>query len=123
LNGQEKRKYKRYENLPIDPPVKARFQVRSDVQEMGPDDWNSVILMNLSAGGAFFYSKKDLGIGTLLDFKIDMPKPAPTINCTGKIIRSDELQSTSVFCIAIKFVDIGEQEKKLINKMAGGILE
>ena len=56
-----KRKYKR-----IEKPYRARFKIRS----AGSDDWDSVILKNLSAGGTYFIYKKDLGIGTLLDFKI-----------------------------------------------------
>ncbi len=47
----------------------------------------------------------------------------PTINCIGKIIRIDNLQDISVSCIAIKFIDIGEQEKETINKVAEGISE
>ena len=78
---------------------------------------------NISAGGTFFRYKEDLGIGTLLDLKIDVSKSMPTINCVGEIIRSDKLQHISVFCIAIKFIDIGEQDKELINKAIEEILE
>ncbi len=122
--GQERRKYKRYENLPTEDPIMAGFQIRSDeAQEIESDDWYIVTLMNISAGGTFFYTKKDLGIGTPLGLKIDMPKFTPTINCVGKIIRSDELQPTSVFCIAIKFIDIGEKEKEMINTTIEELLE
>ncbi len=70
--GQERRKYKR-----IEKPYMARFQIRSDeAQEMESDDWDSVTLRNLSAGGTYFFHKKDLGIGTLLDLKIDVSKYA-----------------------------------------------
>ncbi len=113
-NGHEKRKLKRYENLPVEEPIMARFQIRSDAQETGSDDWDSANLLNISAGGTFFYYKKDLGIGTILDLKIDVSKSTPTINCVGKVIRSDKLRPACV-CIAIKFIDIGEQEKEMIN--------
>ncbi len=52
-----------------------------------------------------------------------MPKSTPTINCAGEIIRCVELQPTSVFCIAIKFIDIGEQEKEMINTTIEELLE
>ncbi len=71
---------------------------------------------NLSTGSAAFFYNKNLGIGTLLDLKIDVPKSTPTINCVGKIIRIDKPQTTSMFCIAIRFTDIGEQEKEMISK-------
>ncbi len=95
----------------------ARFKIRSDeAQEMESDGWDSVTLHNLSAGSAAFFYNKDLGIGTLLDLKIDVSKSTPTINCVGKIIRIDKTRHTSMFCIAVFFIDIGKQEKKLINK-------
>ncbi len=114
-NGPEKRQYKR-----IEKPFMARFRIRSD-KEMESDDWDSVTLMNLSVGGTFFYYKKDLGISTLLDLEIDVSKSTPPINCIGKTLSSDRLQPASSFCITISFIDIGEQEKELINKMAEGM--
>ncbi len=114
VNGKEKREHKR-----IEKQYTARLKIRSDeAQEMESDDWGSVTLMNLSAGGTFFFYEKDLRIGTLLDLKIEVPKSMLNINCVGKIIRSDKPKPTSMFCFAIKFIDIEEQEKELINKLA-----
>ncbi len=94
----------------------AKFQVRSDeAQEMESDDWDLVTLHNLSAGGALFFYKKDLGIGTLLNLKINVPKSSLIIKCVGKVIRIDKPRFTSMICIAIKFIDVGEQEKEMIN--------
>ncbi len=102
----------------------ARFKIRSDeAQEMESDVWDSVALHNLSAGGTFFIYKKDLGIGTLLDLKIDVPESMLTINCFGEVIRIEQFQSTSMFCTAIKFIDIGEQEKEVINTAVEKALE
>ncbi len=115
----ERKKYKR-----IEKPYRARFKTRSDeAQEMESDVWDSVILRNLSVGGTLFIYKKDLGIGTLLDLKIDVSKSKPTINCVGKIIRINKTQHTSMFYITVFFIDIGKQEKKLINKAIEEILE
>ena len=116
-NDQEKRGFKRHENLPIEEPTKARFQIRSNTQGTGSDDWDSVNLLNISAGGIFFYSKKDLGIGTLLNLKIDLPKSTSTINCVGKVIQIEQFMTISVFTHAIEFIDIGEQEKEMINTL------
>ncbi len=110
-NGQEIRKYKRTWKQYM-----ARLKIRSDeAQEMESYDWDSVILRNLSAGGTYFFHQKDLGIGTLVDLKIEVPKAIFIINCVGEIVRSDKPHSTSMFCFAIKFVNIGEQEKEAIN--------
>ncbi len=124
-NGQKRRENERYENLPIKEPIfMARFKIRSDeAQEMWSDDWDSVFLMSISAGGTFFSYKKDLGIGTLLDLKIEVPGSILIINCVGKVIRIDKPKSTSMFGIAIKFIDIEEQEKEMINTTVEKALE
>ncbi len=62
-NGQERRKYKRKEELYM-AGVRVKQQ---EGHETGSTGWDSVILKDLSAGGTFFTYKKDLGIGALLD--------------------------------------------------------
>ncbi len=79
--------------------------------------------MNISTGGTFFCSKKDLGIGTLVDLKIDLPKSTSTINCVGKVTRIEQFEPTSVFTNAIKFIDIEELEKAMINTSVAEDLE
>jgi hypothetical protein len=79
--------------------------------------------MNISAGGIFFYYMKELEIGTLLDLKIYVPNSILIINCVGEVIRIDKSQHTSMFGIAIKFTEIGEQEKEIINTTVQEFLE
>ncbi len=118
-NGQERRKYKRREKLYM-----AGVRVKQhEGHETGSTGWDSVTLHNLSAGGTFFIYKKDLGIGTLLDLKIDVPRSMLTINCFGEVIRIEQFQSTSMFRTAIKFIDIGEQEKEMINTTVEEVLK
>ncbi len=82
-----------------------------------------VTLHNLSEGGTIFLYKKDLGIGTLLDLKTEAPKAMLSINCVGKVIRIKQFLPTSMFCTAIKFTEIGEQEKEAINTAVEKALE
>jgi hypothetical protein len=104
--GQERREYKRIEKL-----FMAGVRVKQhEGHEKGSTGWDSVTLHNLSVGGTFFTYKKDLGIGTLLDLKIDVPESMLTINCVGKVIRINKPKSTSMYSIAIKLIDIGEKE-------------
>jgi hypothetical protein len=79
--------------------------------------------MNINAGGAFFYYTKDLGIGTLLDLKIYVPNSVLILNCVGKVIRIDKPRHTSMFGITIKFTEIGEKEKEIINTTVEEFLE
>ncbi len=118
-NGQERRKYKRRGEL-----YTAGVRVKQhEGHEAGSTGWDSVIFKELSAGGTFFSYKKDLGIGTLLDLKIEVPGSILIINCVGKVIRIDKPKSTSMYGIAIKFIDIAEQEKEMINTTVEKALE
>ncbi len=111
FSNQERRGNKR-----IAKPITASFRIRSDeAQETESNDWVSVNLINLSTGGAFLIYKKDLGIGTILDLKIDVPESILIINCVGKVTRIEQYQSTSMFCTAIRFIDIGEQEEEMLK--------
>ncbi len=122
-NDQEEREYERKYKR-IWKQYMARFKIRSDeAQEMESNDWDSITLRNLSAGGTYFNYKKDLGIGSLLDLKIDVPRSMLTINCVGKVIRIDKTKSTSMYSTAIKLIDIGEQEKEMINSTVEKVLE
>ena len=115
----ERRKYKRREKLYM-----AGVQGKQhEGRKRGSTGWDSVTLHNLSTGGTFFIYKKDLGIGTILDLKIDVPESILTINCVGKVTRIEQFKSTSMFCTAIKFIDIGEQEKEIINTTVENALE
>ncbi len=54
-NNQKRRKYKR-----IEKQYMARFQIRPDkTKGIGFYDWNSFILKNVSAEGAFFFTIKN----------------------------------------------------------------
>ena len=85
--------------------------------------WDSVTLHNLSAGGTFFLHRKDLGIDTLLDLRIDDTESMLTINCVGKVTRIEQFKSTSMFSTTINFIDIGEQEKEMIDTTIEELLE
>jgi hypothetical protein len=110
--GQERRKYKRKEK-----PFMVRFRTIPLVaKETVPTDWDVVAVKNLGVGGMLFDYNKNLELGSLLDFKIDISKSIPIINCVGKIICIKDLKPASMFRIEIEFIDIGESEKELINK-------
>ncbi len=119
-NNLERRKYKR-----IEKPYMAGVRVKQhEGHEKGSTGWDSVILKNLSAGGGTFFTyKKDLEIGALLDLKIDVPGFILIINCIGKVVRIAKPKSTSMYGIAIKLIDIGEQEKEAINTAVEKALE
>ncbi len=102
----------------------ARLRIKQyEGLEISCAEWDIVVLKELSAVGALFYYIKYLGLGTLLDLKIDLSKSTSTINCVGKVTRIEQFEPTSVFTIAIKFIDIGEQEREMINTAVEKALE
>ncbi len=111
-NDLERRKYKR-----IDRHFMVKLRIRPDeVLEKGSSNWDIVAMGDLGSGGMLFNYNENLGIGALIDLKIGFSVTKPPINCVGKIIRIEELRYPSMFRVATKFTEIGEQEKELINK-------
>jgi hypothetical protein len=112
--GKEKRQYERIEKSFI-----VKFQtIPEETKERISPDWEMVVAKDLGAGGVFFYSSKNLGIGTALDLKIGFSTSTPPIECVGSVIRVKEQPDTSIFGIATAFTKIEAQDKEIINKTA-----
>ncbi len=110
----EKRKHQRVEK-----PFIVKLHAIPDAANgrISPD-WDMVVAKDLGAGGVFFYTSKNLGVGTLLDLRIGFSTSIPPIECIGIVVRVKEQPDTSIFGIATAFTKIGEQEKELINETA-----
>ena len=127
-NSTEKRKYKRIElegrkNRGIEKHFMARFRVKQyEGLEMSSTKWDTVPVKDISAGGLAFNYIKNLGFNSLLDFKIDISQSTPTINCVGKIIRTDRPQPHSMCRIATEFTEIEDQEKEMISTTIENVL-
>ncbi len=114
-----KRKYKR-----IEKPYMARLRIKQyEGLEISSAEWDIVALKDLSAGGALFYYSKYLGLGSLLDLKIDVSTAMPTVKCAGKVTRIEYTQPHSIIRIATEFTEISEQEKKIINTTVEEVLK
>ncbi len=128
----EKRKYKRIEltkrkDKKIVPPYITRFRVKQhEGQEIFSPDWDIVAVKNLSAGGMVYdYNKdynKNLELDSLLDLKINFFKFMPSINCIGMVIRIEEPMPNTMSSITVKFTEIDEQEREMINTTVENIL-
>ncbi len=117
-NGKEKRQYER-----IEKPFIVKLQtIPEEPKERISPDWDMVVSKDLGAGGLFFYSSKNLGIGTSLDLKIGFSTSSPPIECVGIVVRVKEQPYTSIFGIAAAFTNIEERDREMINKSALDIL-
>jgi hypothetical protein len=106
----------------IEKPYITRFNVKSS-EQMIFNDWDMVAVINLSAGGLFFYAKKNLEVGTILDLKIGFSLSNPSIICNGKVIRAKRHLDTSIIGFAIEFTQIAEHARKAINNTVEEIVE
>jgi hypothetical protein len=77
----------------------------------------------LSAGGALFYYSKYLGLGSLLDLKIDVSTATPTVRCAGKVTRIEQSLAHSLIRIATEFTEIDEHVKEMMNTTIEKALE
>ncbi len=116
---QEKRKYRR-----IEKPFMARFRTKQhEGSEMSLTEWDMVPVRDISSGGLTFNYTKNLGFNSLLDFKIDISRSTPTINCVGKIIRVEDPQPHFMYHITTEFTEIDKQEREMINTTVEKVLE
>jgi hypothetical protein len=108
----EQRKHARITN-----PYITRFRVNSN-ENMIYKDWDMVAIVNLSAGGIFFYTVEKLQVGTILDLKIGFSYTHPSMICIGRIIRAKQHLDTSIIGFAIQFTEIDKHVIELINDTA-----
>ena len=109
-NIPERRKYVR-----IEKPYIIHFRVKPCDGEAS-NNWDAVTVVNLSAGGLFFYSRTNLEVGTILDLGIGFSRIFPSAICVGRVIRTKRYLDISKIGYAIKFTEISELTKILINK-------
>jgi len=116
--GLEKRKYTR-----IEKPFMVRFRINQyEGHKMIHSNWDIVTIKDLSAMGVCFQYNKNLGIGSLIDLKLDISYSMQTISCVGKVIRIRKTDGYPGFSIATEFAVIDKEEKAMIDKTAKGIL-
>ena len=109
-----KRKYKR-----IEKPYMVRFRIRPDkTQEIIASDWDMVATKDIGAGGVYFIYNQKLKLGSTIDLKIGFSKDEPPIDCVGIIVRMDTHKHSSVYEVAIAFMEIKADHKNMINEVA-----
>ncbi len=107
-------------------PYIVRFRVKEDeTLYMASKEWDMVTTNNFSAKGIFFFSDRNLEVGTILELMIDFSHfhpYHPSIICIGKIIRMRRHMDTSTIGFAIEFTEIDEQAKNVISKIVEEIV-
>jgi hypothetical protein len=105
----------RRKHVRVKTPCITGFRVKP-YDDMVSKDLDTVASLNLGAGGIFFYTKIDLGIGTIMYLKIGVSCSHPYIICVGKVTRAKRYPAISVYGYSVEFTEINEQIKKMINK-------
>ena len=109
-NIPEKRKYVR-----IKKPYITHFRVKLRDGTVSKE-WDTVTIVNLSAGGIFFYSSTNYVVGTILDIEVSFSHTYPTVKCSGKVLRVRRYLDASRIGYAIEFAEIAKQMEMMIYK-------
>src|SRR5258708_5975256 len=107
FSGPEKRKSKR-----IDQPYNVRIRVRSHSNE----DWNLVLIRDISNGGILFNNHQEIAIGTLLDLKINIVFEEPPIECSAKVLRCRALGQSGLYEVGLQFEPQDFQNRQKIDR-------
>ncbi|MBT3878006.1 MAG: hypothetical protein HON76_13545 [Candidatus Scalindua sp.] len=100
-NLSEKRKYPR-----IKKPYLTRYRIKPfDALNSVSEERDMVTVVNLGAGGIFFYARTSLDIGMALDLNVDISLSLSII-WDEKVLRAKRHLDTSIICYAIEFTGI-----------------
>ncbi len=115
--GEEKRMYPR-----ISKSLLIRFRIsQCENKSMILPGWDMVAVNDLSAKGLNFNYSKSLGVGAVLEIKLDVSRSTQTIYCTGKVVRIRRNTAHPTYSMAIEFADIDRKGVEMINRTAEGV--
>ena len=114
MHTPERRKYRR---------IRRRFllsfkPIADEVWKEAYGSWDMRFMDNIGAGGLLFYSEDRLPIGALLELKLKLPISNNPIKCTGKVVRIETTPPSKIYRIAVVFVELVNQHKEGIEKLA-----
>lgn len=111
--GRERRVYKRMRHQ-----FMTRFRIYPQKGSKESHKWDIATIRNLSAGGLSFNYDKNLGAGTLVEFKIILPFIIEPTHCLGMVCRSepsDKSSGNKHYEIATYFIELDDEKKEAIT--------
>ena len=123
VRWEEKRKHIR-----IGQQFIRNFQIRPHQERKGGPfalfkkkmQWETVQIIDVSAGGVLFLYDKKLEKDLLLDIRIDFYAVRDQIQCVGKVLRAQKPLDSDKFHIALLFTEINNEDQETINRIAQG---
>ncbi len=109
----EKRAYRR-----LDSKVNLRYKVFKSPQDLlkrGFSPEQLSVTKNISAGGLLFFSDEPLGIGSILELKIELPNGEEPIECLVRVVRIEQAEEKNYY-LAVCFLDITGAERTRLNR-------
>jgi len=112
----ERRKYRR---------IKKRFLISYrrfayDMWQKAYGTWELKFMDNLGAGGLLFFCEEKLDVGIVLELKLKLPISETPLHCTGRVLRIETTPPSKVYRVALGFVELVDQDKNRINRLAEG---
>jgi len=100
-------------------PITAKFRTYADLRSGKKSKWEMVLLRNISAGGALFLYNKEIAVGSLMDFVINIPEEKKPVECQAMVMSVKGSNLTQPFnLIAVHFTDMKDDAINSINQIA-----
>ncbi len=71
---------------------------------------------NISLGGVLFEYNKSFPISTVLNLELRIPQIGKRLDTYAKVVRVNELFPGRLYDIAVRFVSLDDESKKLLEK-------
>ena len=89
--------------------------MRVQVQDIS-QDWDVVLIKNISKNGALFSCQKELKEGMLLNLKINIPLSRDPVHCVGKVVRVQAGDVPKSYEAGVSFTEISDADAALITQ-------
>lgn len=78
--------------------------------------WDETAAVNISLLGILFESREIIPVGTDLEMALEFPPGDTKVNVTGKVARVEEMPTTRMQEIAVRWTGLGDDVKNKIGK-------
>jgi c-di-GMP-binding flagellar brake protein YcgR len=92
------------------------FKTQDELIKRGYTPEQLSVTKNISAAGLLFVSDSPLAIGSILEFKIELPDSEHPVECLARVVRMEEIEPEKSYNIAICFLDITGADRARLNR-------
>ncbi len=101
--------------------IKANIRYRtvkssSKLLKRDPEAEQLSVIKNLSAGGLVFVAHKQIPVGSIVELRIELPAAENAIECSGRVVRIEEIEIEKSYDIAVCFLDLSGADRMKLEQ-------